>query len=1278
MDKLKTILIADDNPTNIKLLSDILKREGYRIRVAVNGEQAVKSVEAELPDLVLMDVHMPKMNGYNACRKIKAMKDGNMVPVIFVSAMAETFNKVLAFEAGAVDYIVKPFEMVEVLVRVKTHISMYDYQQQLKDINMDLFKKFQSTFDQAAVGIVHASPVDGKFLKVNGLFSSMLGYSQNEVMNMKIIDVLHPDYIEKEMSNIQGLLDNIYSSYSHELLAKCKNQSYIWIRVTVSLIYDSLGKPDYMVGIIEDISEQKLVEETLKKNEKRLKEAQQLAQLGNWELDLKNNQLYWSEEVFRIFEIDFEKFEATYEAFINIVHPDDRERVNQAYMNHINNQQPYDIDHRILLKDSTVKYVHENGNIVFDEVGKAIISTGTVQDITEKKLAESEILKLNQELEERVGVRTRQLKQEKTFTDKVVNSLPGIFYALDDEGRLKRWNDNYKNLVDIDASKLEQIKLTETVAEADRENMESAIQNTFRDGFASSEVCFMTQSDQAVPYFITGSHLEVGDEDYYVGVGFDITKRKESEAELRKLSRAVDQSPASVVITDKDGRIQYVNKTFTEVTGYEIDDVLGKNPSVLQSGITKREVYAELWDTISEGLTWRGEFLNKKKNGEIFWEAASISPILNEKGKIISFVAVKEDVTERKIMERELKVARDKAESATVAKSEFLANMSHEIRTPMNAIIGMSHLALKTKLSPKQRDFITKISIAGQNLLSIINEILDFSKIEAGKLTLENVEFDLNDVITNLSNIIVMKAQNKGLEVAFDIDSTIGNHLIGDPLRLGQVLLNLSNNAVKFTESGEIIIRVEKIFNRYEIQRLKFSIVDTGIGLTAEQIGKLFESFQQADASTTRKYGGTGLGLVICKNIVEMMGGTIAVESEFHKGSTFHFTIDFKIPIESDTPEASGLDVPDILNKMPVGFDEIRGASILLVEDNEINRQVAQEILEAEGFYINIAVNGQDAVDQMVHKQNHYDVILMDLQMPVLDGYEATRIIREAMQIETVPIIAMTADAMAGTKKRIIEYGMNDFVSKPFDVSNLFLTLIKWIKPGKRVLPSTYANAIQEDVIEIDLPFVKLSGIDIKTGLVRTNSDVTLYLSLLRKFYQNNQKTVEDIKDAMQQQDYELAGRIAHTTKSVAGLIGALRLNEISAKLEREISTHFGSTSDELIVQFEECMIEILESLRLYSEIEPDVKTRSVIGTKEDLFKVLQELLPYSKSRSLTMSKKYIAELESKTWDETYEEEVRGIVENIKKYKFDIAKETIEAIINKMKSELNESDESMR
>lgn len=410
---------------------------------------------------------------------------------------------------------------------------------------------------------------------------------------------------------------------------------------------------------------------------------------------------------------------------------------------------------------------------------------------------------------------------------------------------------------------------------------------------------------------VTLSTVSIQDVPNTVAVIRDISRRKSEEQERRKLSSAVEQSNVVIMITDTQGVMEYVNPRFTEVTGYTREEALGENPRIVSSGVHGPEFYKDLWDTITSGDDWRGEFYNKKKNGEMYWESSQISPIKDTRGEITHFVAFKEDVTERKRMEIELRSAKEAAEEASHSKSEFLANMSHELRTPMNAIIGMTELVLDTNVDKEQKEYLNIVRQSSGSLLSLLNDILDLSKIEAGKLVLEPIPFNLRESLGETARTLGHQAHKKNLELVYYIDSEVPEQLIGDVGRLRQIVVNLIGNAVKFTESGEIVLKIE-VSEELPNDRimLHFLISDTGIGIPEEKQGSIFEKFSQADTSTTRRYGGSGLGLPISASLVSLMDGTIWVESpavfpHFCKsgpGSTFHLTAVFRI--NKNVPDA--------------------------------------------------------------------------------------------------------------------------------------------------------------------------------------------------------------------------------------------------------------------------------------------------------------------------------------------------------------------------------------
>ncbi len=532
-----------------------------------------------------------------------------------------------------------------------------------------------------------------------------------------------------------------------------------------------------------------------------------------------------------------------------------------------------------------------------------------------------------------------------------------------------------------------------------------------------------------------------------------------TQDDLRQFSLAIEQSPESIVITNLDAEIEYVNAAFMAHTGYSREEVIGQNPRILQSGRTPPATFEALWQALTAGESWKGEFHNKRKDGSEYIEFVILAPLRQADGKITHYVAVKEDITEKKRIGEELEhhrlhleelvlertealtEAKLAAEASNRAKSAFLANMSHELRTPMNGVMGMVDMALRRATDPQQIDWLNKSKSSAQHLLAVINDILDISKIEADRLTLETIHFQFGEVLENLLSLLGHKAEEKQLKLLVDLGPEIPRMaFLGDPLRLGQILLNLGGNALKFTDHGSITVRARRLEDGPEGVLLRIEVADTGIGIAPEDQKRLFTAFEQADGSMTRKYGGTGLGLAITKRLVHLMGGEIGVESTPGQGSTFWFTVRLVKSTDAvpPAPTFTGKSADERL------LDEYAGTRILLAEDEPINQEVSRGLLEDAGLVVDLAEDGLQAL--ALAKQNTYALILMDMQMPNLNGVDATMAIRALPAYAQTPILAMTANALNEDRQRCLDAGMNDHIAKPVDPQKLYETLLAWLE----------------------------------------------------------------------------------------------------------------------------------------------------------------------------------------------------------------------------------------
>ncbi|MFZ5844206.1 MAG: response regulator [Pseudomonadota bacterium] len=909
-----------------------------------------------------------------------------------------------------------------------------------------------------------------------------------------------------------------------------------------------------------------------------------------------------------------------------------------------------------------------------------------------------------------LGLRQRYEARLRTLS-RVVEQSPLAIFITDADGVLSYINPHFRQLIGLDEETLPSTPIAElmrspalaeqmqmVVAERQRWRTELLLHRTDGQQFWA-DIALATLSD------------DDGDVHQFIGLFNDITARKDLEAELRHYSQVAEASRQQLIdmTTELPLTVFQYRRAEKGPVGYVFVAENAQNTL----GVSAAEIRADWnnrWRTVLpddrdrlmplvQRAIENGEdtelHMRVKVNDEIRWIYNRSIGKRQPDGSIIWNGFWMDETLEHEQGEA-LQHAKELAESATNAKSMFLANMSHEIRTPMNAIIGLSHLLLKTELQPRQRDYLEKIQASSQHLLGVINDVLDFSKIESGHFHIDEVEFELERVLDTVANLVAEKAALKGLEFIFDIDPQLPHTLIGDPLRLGQILINYASNAIKFTEQGDVTIIVRQQRDDGERLQLYCAVRDTGIGLDTEQKAKLFQSFQQADSSTTRKYGGTGLGLAISRKLAELMGGEVGVDSTLGKGSTFWFTanvgkgahlrhdllpqpdlrgrrvlvvddhpnarqvlsdllrsmsfrcdevgsgadalqriqaadasgapfdivfLDWKMPVmdgigtarrlqhlplrkppaivmvtaygrEEVFRDAEHAGIADVLVKpvhasllfdtairtlSPAASDRLAtarsptppqvapssnvsdalaglaGARILLVEDNELNQDVACGLLAELNVSVTVADNGAKALELLA--QQPFDLVLMDMQMPVMDGLTATRTLRADPRFATLPVIAMTANALAGDRERCLAAGMNDHLGKPIDPDHLFDALLRWLPAraaGTAKAPtstSTVSKPRNAAPLPAGLPVI--AGLDMQQGLRRSLNKVSAYRQLLAKFVEHQRDSAAALERAFASPDYALAERLAHTDKSVAGNIGADTVAAAAGELEQ-------------------------------------------------------------------------------------------------------------------------------
>jgi len=891
------IVIVDDTEDTLILLSGILTDAGYSVSIADSGEKAMEIIQKKQPLLIFIDIMMPDMDGYEVCHLLKSDEKTSEIPIIFISALADKEHIIKGFRTGGADYISKPFRKEEILARVGAHLNLFRLRKELnvknKALEKEILKRKKSNKALAlseerlrlSLKINRTSVFENNFEKGTVISTpelyNFLGYEAEDIPVSidEMTKFIHPDDLPQVLKKVNDHFNGITPDYSSEFRMRSKTGEWRWVVGNGKVVkWNKKGKPTILLGISRDIHETKIAGEALRESEFFFRVSQHAANVGSYKYDLVTGSWESSEVFDQIFGIE-KQYIKDKDSWKDLIYSEDRKIIERYIRNEVIGKR-HNIDRELRISrktDGETRWVKFSGQFNQDINNKTHILIGTVHDITESK----QII--------------QAIENERKLLRTLIDHLPDAIYVKDKNARKL-----LANRADMEI--MNYISETDIIGKTDLEIFNSAYE---RGGY-----------DEDIAVLETGQPMLNKEDRYYdrdgklhwriiskiplfdkhgiitglVGIGHDITEQKKANETIHKLSKSIEQSPSMVVITDTDGNIEYVNPIFTEITGYTLEEATGLNPRLLKSGQTPNTMYEELWKTITSGEVWRGEFYNRKKNGEHFWEWTVITSLKNEEGKITNYIAIKEDITLRKKMEADLVVAKEKAEENDRLKSAFLANMSHEIRTPLNCILGFAELISEpdSQSEPDQNiEFAQLIMASGNNLLSIINNIMDISKIEAGQVQITKTRFVAQHLINDIWQEFGYKAIEKGLQ--FNIASSTPKkdiHIESDEPKIKQVLINFVGNALKFTENGFIEIGLSVTEDS-----VQFFVKDTGIGIPLIFHDNIFERFRQVESSTTKKYGGNGLGLAISKSLIEMLGGTIGMESTPGEGSTFYFIL---------------------------------------------------------------------------------------------------------------------------------------------------------------------------------------------------------------------------------------------------------------------------------------------------------------------------------------------------------------------------------------------------
>ena len=1009
-------------------------------------------------------------------------------------------------------------------------------------------QRFREVFENAPVGMC-VNGLDGRFLQANAAFCRMAGYSEKELFSTSWAELTHPDDRENSRRSVERLLSDPSTCVEAEKRYIHRSGGIVWARSRISLVRDSAANPIYFVVHVEDITGRKHAEDALRDSEERFRIMADGCPAMMWVTNAEGEKQFINRAYRDFCGIAFE--EAAAVKWQLLVHPDDAPEYIEAFQRAVREHTPFKGETRVRRADGEWRWIASYAEPRFSPDGEFLGHAGLSPDITERKQSEQAI------------------RDSQEFAQSTIDALSSHICVLNEEGTIIAVNQAWKDFAEANPR-----------VGSDGVRLESPDRDCFGEGVNYLAVCDRAagpdameaaESAAGIRDVLHGKRAQYsteypchapGEQRWFISrvtrfasnrlariliEHINITERKQSEQALQSSEEKFRQIAENIcevfwMMPPAADEILYISPAYEQVWGRSCES-LYQNPMSWVDTIhpDDREQALLVFARQIQGELVDSEYRIQTPDGKEKWMRDRAFPIRDQAGQVIRLVGIAEEITDRRRYEAELIQAREGADAANRAKSCFLANMSHEIRTPMNGVIGMIQLLLETDLSQEQRRYAAVAQSSGRDLLTLIDNILDLSKVEARKISLECLSFNLHDTVENAVQPLRVQANAKGLRFHWRVSPETPPVLRGDAHRLRQVLTNLCANAIKFTGHGEVRLDAAIESQADGKATIRFAITDTGIGIRPDQAVQLFSPFVQADASTTRKFGGTGLGLAICKQLVEMMGGTIGLDSREGQGSTFWFSV--VLGLEPASQQLMGEQASERVGSRfgAAGGRAAIGRRILVAEDNPTNRLVALAQLKKLGYEASAVTTGAEAVEAV--QRGDYDLVLMDCQMPVMDGFEATRCIRKSPAHSSIPIIAVTADAMSGDQDRCLSEGMNDYLAKPVDMGGLAAILTKWLPvPGAGDSSPTPGQRAGEQANAI---------FNVDALLRRVMGDRQLAGAVLKGFIEDAPSQLNNLRNRLDEADAPGAGSQAHTLQGAAATVAAEGLHAIALAMER-------------------------------------------------------------------------------------------------------------------------------